>query len=104
MTDYVHQHFAAHPDCTVRPHVTCADGCTLSVQASEGHYCTPRADFAPHYTSVEVAFPTDAKRQPLQASFAGRADGGQPVWGWVPVTEVNDWIEAHGGLKQGGEA
>ena len=31
----------------VREHVVCADGFTLSVQASDFHYCTPRSKEGP---------------------------------------------------------
>ena len=33
--------------------VMCKDGTTLSVQASEDHYCHPQRDYGP-YTEVEV--------------------------------------------------
>lgn len=35
------------------PHVACKDGSTMSVQASETHYCAPRDNHGP-YTHVEV--------------------------------------------------
>ena len=38
--------------------VRCADGFTMSVQANEGAYCTPRLDEAGSYTEVEVGFPS----------------------------------------------
>ena len=37
--------------------IVCADGHTLSVQASETHYCTPRDNRGP-WTHVEVGYPT----------------------------------------------
>ena len=36
--------------------VVCADGFEMSVQASRGHYCSPREDVGP-YTTVEIGFP-----------------------------------------------
>ena len=38
--------------------VVCADGFSMSVQASETHYCSPREDGAEKYTAVEVGYPT----------------------------------------------
>ena len=37
----------------VRPRVRCADGYTVSVQANEYCYCSPRSD-ADHYDKVEL--------------------------------------------------
>lgn len=42
---------------TTVPAIECADGFTMSVQASRSHYCTPRNDVGP-YTAVEVGFPS----------------------------------------------
>ena len=41
--------------------VTCKDGFTMSVQANEGAYCSPRIDKALKYTAVEVGFPSDSE-------------------------------------------
>ena len=43
-----------------RDYVVCADGFTMSVQASENHYCSPRADGAEViYGRVEIGFPSE---------------------------------------------
>ena len=42
----------------VRPRVKCADGYTVSVQAGEYHYCSPRAD-VDHFDKVELGYPSD---------------------------------------------
>lgn len=39
------------------PRITCKDGATLSVQASSGHYCSPRTNHAT-WSSVEVGSPS----------------------------------------------
>ena len=41
----------------IRPRIVCADGFSLSVQASNGHYCTPRSNYGP-YSRVEVGYPS----------------------------------------------
>lgn len=61
------------------PRVRCADGTTISVQASRNHYCSPKNDEGP-WTSVEIW-----------------VDGEVRPRGWVPVAEVEALIERHGG-------
>lgn len=98
--DYVHQHFSEHKDGTrgsaVVPHIICADGASLSVQASSGHYCSPRADTGP-WGSVEVWCITSANGRKISPSNFG--DDHTGPYGWVPVSRVNAFIHRHGGLK-----
>jgi len=63
------------------PQITCADDTKLSVQASDGHYCTPKSNFGP-YSSVEILYPNT-----------------DDVSGWVPVSQVVEFINNHGGVK-----
>ena len=79
----------------------CADGFTMSVQASERHYCEPRNDHGP-YTKLEVAFPSTV--EPLLLPFqdsAGYKDPTEDVYGWVPTEVIDEVIEGHGGLIEG---
>ena len=41
-----------------RPRVHCADGFSVSVQASQYHYCRPRIDNAEKYNTVELGYPS----------------------------------------------
>lgn len=96
--DYVHQHFTKHLDLRVRPPIWCADGASLSVQASKDHYCSPRVDGAERYGTVEIGYPCGprgghARPRSFGAWYAG-------VCGWVAVSEVNRWIHRHGGIKE----
>ena len=89
--------------------ITCADGFSLSIQASSFHYCSPRRDWGP-WTAVEVGFPSS--KDPLLEEFAedpnapvekGR-DGSvsvQTVYGWVPAAVVKALLEKHGGVASG---
>jgi hypothetical protein len=95
MTDYVHDHFARHPG-TIRRGITCADGFSISVQASSFHYCSPREDNAERYDSVEVGFPERPDGTGYRIRSFGR--GSRGIYGWVPVSTVNRWIKRHGGL------
>jgi hypothetical protein len=77
----------------IMPPIECADGLTLSVQASRHHYCMPRVDDADYYTEVEIGFPN--QYIPELEVFS---DGGG-VYGYVPVEVVNEILEKHGGIK-----
>lgn len=78
---------------------TCADGFSLSIQASSFHYCTPKIDAGP-WTAVEIGFPSEA--DPDLAEYA--EDISRPtetVYGWVPAKVVLALLEKHGGLVSG---
>jgi len=84
--------------------VVCADGFSMSVQASSGNYCSPRDDSGP-WESVEVGFPS--ANDPLLAEFAEdpsapiRDGQVQTVYGWVPMETIKAIIESHGGQVDG---
>lgn len=81
----------------IRPAIECADGFTISVQASEGHYCSPRIDGADQYENVELGFPN--MEEPLIADYAEDPDDlTLTVYGYVPIEVVNKLIEKHGGI------
>lgn len=80
--------------------VTCADGFSMSVQAHQGGYCSPRIDGAERYESVEVGFPSEV--EPLLAPWC--EDPEQPtntVYGYVPSHVVTTVIAKHGGMVDG---
>lgn len=78
--------------------VECADGFTMSVQASGFHYSSPRENTGP-YIKVEVGFPSEKPK--FFAEFAEQdEDYIDTVYGYVPVELVEQEIEFHGGLKQ----
>ncbi len=89
--------------------ITCADGFSLSVQASSFHYCSPRTDDGP-WTAVEVGFPS-AKDSALEkfaedpgAPLEVHSDGSssvQTVYGWVPAAVIKALLENHGGVVSG---
>jgi len=109
----------------VRHHITCADGFTVSVQASETHYCKPRItqyydgehwqkeildkwgmygsgvfeakdSFTP-YETVEIGYPSSV--EPDILDFAdGADDPTDTVYGYVPVEIVDKVLEKHGGI------
>lgn len=80
--------------------IVCADGFSMSVQAHQSAYCTPRRNRASVYESVEVGFPTE--REELLMDFC--EDVMNPtatVYGWVPVQTVTNVIVKHGGMVSG---
>ena len=80
--------------------IVCADGFTMSVQAHEGSYCSPRESNADFYSQAEVGFPSEA--EPLLLKFA--EDHQRPtdtVYGWVPRQVIINVIAKHGGMISG---
>lgn len=84
--------------------IVCADGFTMSVQASDFHYCDPRDNCGP-YTTAEVGFPS--AKDPELEKFAEDPDalieGGavQTVYGYVPAEVIMEVIERRGGMVAG---
>ena len=79
--------------------IKCADGFTMSVQASETNYSSPRDNTGP-YTEAEVGFPS--KPESLLMGYA--EDREQPtdtVYGWVPRQVIINVIAKHGGMISG---
>jgi hypothetical protein len=85
-------------------HLRLGDGEVISVQASSFHYCTPREDFAPEYSHVEVA--SFGKGIPELADYAENAAnppaGPEDVWvyPYTPTERVEALIAARGGLAE----
>lgn len=85
----------------LRPPVKCADDFTVSVQASESHYCTPRQDGVVAYTEVEMAFPNMDIPEYLEVDghniHIGQYYDGS-IYTYVPTWVVDALIQSHGGL------
>lgn len=71
--------------------ITCADGSSLSVQAGEAMYSTPRTNNPEMYEEYEVGFPDDKE-------YFG--PGEDDVYGYVPARIVVGYILKHGGLHE----
>lgn len=70
--------------------VVCADGTTLSVQASKTHYCSPQENTGP-YWEVEVWLVTCEVTE-------FEYDDSEPS-AYVPIGKVVELINNHGGFK-----
>jgi len=80
--------------------VECADGFSMSVQASRFNYCEPRIDNAKAYTQVEVGFPSDY--EPLLAPWVENPeDYTGTVYGYVPTQVIVNVCAKHGGVVSG---
>ena len=75
--------------------IECADGFTLSVQASGFHYCKPRNDKGP-YTHVEIGFPSEVETElmPYCEDIDNPTD---TVYAQVPIELALALINKHGG-------
>lgn len=77
------------------PRIVCADGFSLSVQATHGAYCSPRQNLGPWY-EVEVGFPSATPE--LIAHRAEDPDRPtETVYPYVDIELVEQLIALHGG-------
>lgn len=83
----------------IRPRIVCADGISLSVQASPLHYCDPRTVEGPHLL-VEVGYLRDAagKNLPAPPNWEEHGDVLGPVFNYTPIALVEAFIAQHGGI------
>ena len=80
--------------------IVCADGFTMSVQAHNGAYCSPRINNAESYEKVEVGFPSSI--EPLLMDWCeDKEDPTGTVYGYVPTQVVTNVIAKHGGVVEG---
>ena len=79
----------------IRNKIVCKDGFTMSVQASEHHYCTPRVNGLDAYEEVEVGFPS-MKEELLMEYAEDPSNPTDTVYGYVPVEIVDEIIKKHG--------
>ena len=80
--------------------IICADGFSMSVQASASSYCEPRINDAQKYTQVEVGFPNTY--EPLLVPWVEDPENYTgTVYGYVPVQVIVDVCAKHGGIVSG---
>lgn len=78
--------------------IVCADGFSMSVQANEFAYCTPRTDEGPH-THFEIGFPSQV--EPLLMKWAESPDDPTgSVYAYVPAAVIDAVIAKHGGIVE----
>jgi len=79
--------------------IKCKDGFKMSVQASEGHYCSPRQTLPiESYSSFEIGYPS--KKEDLIMEYAEDNDyPTKTVYGWCPLDVVLEVLKKHDGIK-----
>ena len=82
------------------PPIVCADGFSMSVQAHEHSYCTPRQSEGPH-THMEGGFPVPEPSQQLAVYAENRDDLCETVYPYVPREVFEREFELHGGIVEG---
>ena len=91
----INKHIAVTKDhSNIATPIKCTDGFTMSVQASEHHYSTPRTDTTTAYVAYEVGYPS--QREPLLMPFHECEDS--TVFCWVPAEVLIQVILKHGGM------
>lgn len=78
-----------------RGRMVMADGWSVSVQASWGHYCTPRKSGADKYTHVEVGYPS--AYDPILFAHGSESGDGK-IFPYLPIEVVQQLADAHGGI------
>jgi hypothetical protein len=88
-----------------RQRIQCADGFSVSIQASAGHYCEPRIDNAKSYTHVELGYPKQNPPDYIKEYVEWCVDSEPPytncVYPHVPAELVDRMINEHGGIVDG---
>ena len=78
------------------PRFICMDGFSISIQASRGHYSTPRNDTGP-YTHVECAYPSMPVSDAMK-EYADDSSRYDTIYVNVPIAIVEAEIALHGGM------
>ena len=81
----------------IRPRVFCLDGESVSIQAGEHFYCSPRITQPTGYISVELGFPSFVDKRLLE--YVETPENLlESVYGWTPVELVDEILSEHGGI------
>lgn len=84
----------------LRPRIICKDGFSMSVQASQYHYCEPREDLDEgDYTEVEVGL-ISQEEELLEEYAEDHDDPITTLYCFVPLEVIDEVIAKHGGLGE----
>ena len=88
---------------STNPVIKCKDGFTMSVQARDSAYCTPREDYpSTPYTHVECGYPSHT---PTTKALRELAEGPhtytETVYPYCSIEIVQAELDAHGGIVEG---
>ena len=82
----------------IRSKIQCNDGFSISIQASECHYCNPRATFEGPYTELELGYPSCSEELLMPYIEDGCCEPEYAVYPYVPIEVVDKVIKKHGGI------
>lgn len=97
MTVNINKIFESLGEDRIKPRIECKDGFSMSVQASDTHYCEPREKWPP-YWSFEVGFPSQMEEALMEYAENPENPTGS-VYGYVPASVLEEIIVKHGGIK-----
>ena len=78
--------------------IICKDGFSMSVQAGETLYCSPRSNIGP-WDLVEVGFPSHEDKELIPYAESPKYPK-DTVYAYVPVDLVESVMEKHGGFDR----
>lgn len=81
----------------VRPRAYCADGFSVSIQASNAAYCTPRRWDADKWEDVELGFPS-TKDEPMMPYCENDGNPLGTIYPFMPMFIVEEVVKKHGGI------
>ena len=85
----------------LRPRIFCNNGVSLSVQASELHYCEPRFSGNLKYDCVEVGYPSiNPPESWIEYQEDSERDPKDTIYPYIPVGLVEKWINENGGIDR----
>lgn len=79
--------------------IECRDGFSVSMQADEYKYCSPRDSYGPWH-NVELGFPSAKPTAAVMQYVENPDDPTNTVYGYVPLHLVAELVDSHGGLKE----
>lgn len=99
---------ASNRETVRRTRIQCADGHSISVQASAFHYSQPRDNRFHNiwlYDAVECGYPETRDGEVYHPAEleAYREQGDSSVYPYTPIGVVAAFVHAHGGAVSGGE-
>jgi len=94
VTQFLQITFDSKKEYLFRNPIFCNDGFNISVQASNGHYCSPRIN-TDKYLSVELGFPSEEE---ILEYAETKENPTQTVYGWTPIEVIEEVIKKHGGI------
>ena len=81
----------------VRPRIICNDGESVSIQAGEYVYSTPRKNGQNHYSCIEAGFPSVEPPLSWQEYTEDWENPTKTIYAWMPIEIAQEFIDAHGG-------